>query len=706
MSIPDFGTGLALASPAVAPDRVRSLAALLPSVVELLCVVAAIAAMLPLFDRVAELGPGRDQRFLDRGIVVSDLPEPVLNDVCRARTEPTETTVSTFLCTVPPRAAGRTTAPAAVALAHAIERASQAFSMPVRDADRRIEALRRSAQEGAADLRDEGDAIAGIEAEIAPFVERFRLTADRDAGPMPLSCAARWLAATTASTRIREDAGQRIARADFELLLAAALDGRTTAPALGADARLPSASVPGCPGAFETLTSTAALMADARQALANEHKNEAMRSLLRSAGSQWAAAMAIGYCLLLWSRRTRRPAFGIAVSLAVWSGAAWLARVPWPLGGSRVFVPGRLDASYFSAPAPFVLYLLGAAVVLAIASFGHRRREIGSLVPQSMSSRVGYPGLVVATGIGWLLLFDLSLNGHAGNRYLALYHQGHLWLAMLVFSVLLFLRQPLAHGIAWALSVVGEAARRVAQSVGRRSAALALVVATAVCILGFGFALSNMRQLTSELGRVWLIVGAAWFFFLRAGPLAERLARSGPAGLSFLRYAWPLLFVVAVLIGAMFVTRDMGPLLIAGYASGAFVAAVGRDVVAPAQRPGAASARARDVAVCGVDRRRDLGAFPGRRVRQRHGEPARERRRAVRVDQRPAGAGVLVPARRAGRGLRHRHDAVVRLCARGQLQRRAGADPQRLHLHGDRRACSGPPRRGRYRSAVRSGCIG
>ena len=244
--MPDFGTGLALASPAVAPDRVRSLAALLPSVVELLCVVAAIAAMLPLFDRVAELGPGRDQRFLDRGIVVSDLPEPVLNDVCRARTEPTESTVSTFLCTVPPRAAGRTTAPAAVALAHAIERASQAFSMPVRDADRRIEALRRSAQEGAADLRDEGDAIAGIEAEIAPFVERFRLTADRDAGPMPLSCASRWLAAAAASTRVRDDASQRIARADFELLLAAALDGRTTTPALGADARLPSASVPGC----------------------------------------------------------------------------------------------------------------------------------------------------------------------------------------------------------------------------------------------------------------------------------------------------------------------------------------------------------------------------------------------------------------------------------------------------------------------------
>ena len=36
---------------------------------------------------------------------------------------------------------------------------------------------------------------------------------------------------------------------------------------------------------------------------------------------------------------------------------------------------------------------------------------------------------------------------------------------------------------------------------------------------------------------------------------------------------WPLLFVVSVLIAAMLVTRDMGPLLIAGYASGAFLGA-------------------------------------------------------------------------------------------------------------------------------------
>jgi cell division protein FtsW (lipid II flippase) len=190
-----------------------------------------------------------------------------------------------------------------------------------------------------------------------------------------------------------------------------------------------------------------------------------------------------------------------------------------------------------------------------------------------MSSRIGYPGLVLATGAGWLILLDLSLGGHAGNRYLALYHQGHLWLAMLALSVLLFARRSLSRALAWLLSVGGETMQRTSRRFGAAPVAALLVAATAAAVLAFGLVLANMRQLTSELGRVWLIGGAAWFFFLRAGPLTERLARRDGAATSFLRYAWPMLFVVAVLVGAMFATRDMGPLLIAGYASGAFLAA-------------------------------------------------------------------------------------------------------------------------------------
>ena len=148
-----------------------------------------------------------------------------------------------------------------------------------------------------------------------------------------------------------------------------------------------------------------------------------------------------------------------------------------------------------------------------------------------MSSRIGYPGFVLATGLGALILLDLSLAGHAGNRYLALYHQGHLWLAMLALSLLLFARRSLSRGFAWLLSVGGEATRRApAAATARVGVAVVLVLATAAAVLAFGLALANLRQLTSELGRVWLIVGAAWFFFLRAGPLTERLARGGTRG--------------------------------------------------------------------------------------------------------------------------------------------------------------------------------
>jgi cell division protein FtsW (lipid II flippase) len=322
------------------------------------------------------------------------------------------------------------------------------------------------------------------------------------------------------------------------------------------------------------LAETAALMADARQSLSNARKNEAMRELLVSAGWQWAGAMALGHALLVWSRRSVPPALGVGVALAVWSAAAWLARVPWPLAANREFEPARLDASLASAPAPYVIALAGvAALLLGAALLRGRRAEARLLPAQSMSSRIGFAGLALATGIGWLLLLDLSSQGLHANRYLALYHQGHLWLGLMLLSVLVFLRQPLSRGLAWMLSVGGEAAHRTVRRVGHAGALAALLLLTFGALAAVGLGLSNLRQLTSELGRVWLIVGAAWFFFLRGGPLADRLARHGATGASFLRYAWPLLFVIGVLVAAMLITRDMGPLLIAAYASGAFLAA-------------------------------------------------------------------------------------------------------------------------------------
>src|SRR5207237_19748 len=139
---------------------------------------------------------------------------------------------------------------------------------------------------------------------------------------------------------------------------------------------------------------------------------------------------------------------------------------------------------------------------------------------------------------------------------------------------------------AWVLSAVGEALRGARRRFGAWPALAVVGLATLGGLAVLGLAFSNMRQLTSELGRLWLVVGAAWFFFLRGGPLAAGLARAG---------------------------------------------------------------------------------------------------RAARVHQRPARARVVVPACGAAQRLRRRRGALVRLHERGRLRRRARADPQRLHVHRDRR---------------------
>src|SRR5262249_57576088 len=118
----------------------------------------------------------------------------------------------------------------------------------------------------------------------------------------------------------------------------------------------------------------------------------------------------------------------------------------------RTFEPARSSGWLLVAPHPFVWWLLGAALVALMLSGALQKRMPSA--PQTMASRIGYPGLVVATGIGWLLLLDLSANGNPSNRYLALYHQGHLWLGMLAFCVIAFLRQPIGLALALTLSMI------------------------------------------------------------------------------------------------------------------------------------------------------------------------------------------------------------------------------------------------------------
>ena len=571
------GQSLALSITPIAGSLSREGGNAWPLLAEAVLLIVAIAALLPRFALLAAQETGRDGRFAEAVITVRGLPDPVLPKLCASLGSDAEAVVRDRLC-------GRTDAirrsdgidriPPALTSASVLAR--QAFLAPLQDAQARLADLRRQLREGQDDVLVLGDAIESIEAEIQPFIKRYWIDTANGEGPFPLSCAYEGVEVALAEDAARPGAGREIPRANMLILLGAALDGNRTVPSLASVAALPSprtTSRRACAGLgiAAALSATSVLMDDARTASTRIEKNEAMVALLRSAGWQWAAWAVAGLVLLNLSRRAGAVSIGVALALATWAAAAWIGRVPWPFASGRSLMLARESADRLAMPANFVLWLLAAAIVALVCT--PRLRKALASEPQKPASIFGYPGLVFMTGIGFVLVLDLSANGQPGNRYLALYHQGHLWFGMLAFSLVAFLRQPLGRWLSWMLSLFDGLASNVGKRVGATGGATLFLVSMLALVGAVGSLLPNSPQLTSEIGRLWLIVGAAWFFFMRGTPLTERLARSGNSLASLFRYVWPLLFVVVVLIGAMVITHDMGPLLIAGYAAGAFVAA-------------------------------------------------------------------------------------------------------------------------------------
>jgi hypothetical protein len=53
-------------------------------------------------------------------------------------------------------------------------------------------------------------------------------------------------------------------------------------------------------------------------------------------------------------------------------------------------------------------------------------------------------------------------------------------------------------------------------------------------------------QLTSEILRVWLVLGVSWFFFVRGEAALALSGGRGRARAEGLVFAWPLFFVLAI----------------------------------------------------------------------------------------------------------------------------------------------------------------
>jgi cell division protein FtsW (lipid II flippase) len=81
----------------------------------------------------------------------------------------------------------------------------------------------------------------------------------------------------------------------------------------------------------------------------------------------------------------------------------------------------------------------------------------------------------------------------------------------------------------------------------------------------------KQTQLTSELFRLWLILGASWFFFIRGEPALSLPAGGIKGALSALAFVSPLFFVLGVPVLGLMLTDDFGPLFVIVYAASIFI---------------------------------------------------------------------------------------------------------------------------------------
>ncbi|HEX7438569.1 MAG TPA: hypothetical protein VF319_00600, partial [Caldimonas sp.] len=122
---------------------------------ELLAVVAAIGLLLPLFERLAAIGPGRDGRFAKAGFEVKGLPAAVLPRLCEAVGAAAEPFVREGVCGMAaPQSPAQPLGPALPMLRDAVAGATRAFQTPVYAASMRLDGLRAEQREGRADGRD------------------------------------------------------------------------------------------------------------------------------------------------------------------------------------------------------------------------------------------------------------------------------------------------------------------------------------------------------------------------------------------------------------------------------------------------------------------------------------------------------------------------------------------------------------------------
>jgi len=287
-------------------------------------------------------------------------------------------------------------------------------------------------------------------------------------------------------------------------------------------------------------------------------KAMAMQHLLQRA--PW---LLVGWSLLSWgllslARRTRRPVRFVPLALWAWAAAGAASGLAHPDAGAEL--PWWLWAG-----------LAATGVVLALVGRSAWVERLTLLAPcpaQRPVSAWALPMFVLFVGIGWWLVIDLGLNGHFQTRYIPLRHALAVFLSMALLSVL----PVFAHGLAtlW-LSAASLLTNALRKGRGGRLPAWArpamLGLLYAALVLAAARLTPGWRQLTGEVLPLWLLLGVAWFFTLRAALWTQPITSGWRSvGASIL----PLLVHVAVVLAALAVTDDLGPMLVVLCASAIF----------------------------------------------------------------------------------------------------------------------------------------
>lgn len=166
------------------------------------------------------------------------------------------------------------------------------------------------------------------------------------------------------------------------------------------------------------------------------------------------------------------------------------------------------------------------------------------------------PGWLLFTGIGWLLLLDLSLNFHPRLRFLALDH----WRAWLVSSVMLAVASIISAPLLNMLSRIGaffyrgENLLKIAVRV-----LLCLLVIAAFAVL---HAIGIPQQVTGELMKLLFVLAISWWCVWKL-PLASMLWHNGWQRM-LIRPTVSLVLVFVTMLVVALVTSDRGPLLVIG----------------------------------------------------------------------------------------------------------------------------------------------